>query len=182
MTEQRRQEEKLSRLLHLHTEEIPLTPHELISRRHEGLSADGGGTAWSEDRSSLALKSCPFDDYLGLRLYHEDPLPRIQLTCDEANAGGGERLMFVDHEFPVHEKCSINVAADEDKRVECIPGVITSSNCRDFQKDLRRVKRIGHFIDKAKRTGGRWVWVRGSSMKHCSLFSESTKSVDPRKV
>mmetsp|Transcript_39000 Transcript_39000/g.81997 ORF Transcript_39000/g.81997 Transcript_39000/m.81997 type:complete len:614 (-) Transcript_39000:559-2400(-) len=123
---------------------------------------------------------------------------------DSDNHNDGSRLMFVDHEFPVYESARLQVDLHSNKKdgeyktVECTPGIISSSNIRDFRTDRNRVRRIPHFVAKAKlqndnRSGvgdsskksSEWKWVRASSMeKNCTIFSSSppVSSVDVRNV
>lgn len=68
-----------------------------------------------------------------------------------------------------------------------MPGIITSSNCRDFRTDPQRRRRIRHFVQKVKRAGDgpRWTWVRGSALPRHTLFAATpprAASVDARNV
>jgi len=59
---------------------------------------------WTPDNTAAALKGCAFDQHLGLKLYHEDPLPLIESAC--ALAG----CQFLDHEFLVHPSATVSIA------------------------------------------------------------------------
>lgn len=170
---------------------VQLEPHELVSTRAsrlEGLTDSASNTtSFWKDFSEQAADA---DEYLGLRWYRTDPLPAIQYACDNSrktakSTDDGQKIKFVDWEFPVHDQVHLKVTpAPNQDVVECIPGVITSSNCRDFQTVPNRIPRIQHFINKADRSNGGWNWARASSLYHddCSLFSSPSHSIDPRNV
>ncbi|KAL9184758.1 hypothetical protein ACHAXT_012728 [Thalassiosira profunda] len=178
-------------LLPSHAAATPLAPHSLVvtpGGRREGLvTARTSCGRWTADDTAKALTGCAFDEYLGLRFYREDPLPRIRRYARGA-APGGEKRLFIDHEFPVHDDAvhylQVDTHAPNKKEiVRCTPGIVASSNCRDFRTDPNRVRRIDHYIRMAEYTRGRsrWIWVRGSAVKNCSLFS-SEQSADVRNV
>lgn len=177
MTKQSQRQE-LTSLLSLNSKAVQLKPHDLVSTpesRHEGLTYS---RSTADTIFEHALKDCSHDVYLGLRWYRSDPLPVIVCTCEEQGA------KFVDAEFPVHDDAYLEVSQPDGDAVNCIPGVITSSNCRDFITVPKRVPRIQHFTNKAKVVNGGWSWKRASSLHDgkCQLFSASTKSIDPRNV
>ena len=126
---------------------------------------------WTPDNTAAALKGCAFDQHLGLKLYHEDPLPLIESAC--ALAG----CQFLDHEFLVHPSATVSIAGS----LGLAPGIITNSNAEDLggSGDSKRMARVEEFVDRAAK---RWRWVRGHSLGHYySLFS-SPKSIDARNV
>lgn len=175
----------LSHLLSLHSKTQPLKPHELVSTsssRREGLHSSGlaVATASARERIEMLLNECPYDTYLGLRWYRSDPLPSVVCACEE------QQIKFIDNEFPVHDEVRLEVCPPNAEVINCIPGVITSSNCRDFITVPKRVARIQHFVNKAKCNGGGWNWKRASLLhgddESCSLFSASSQSIDPRNV
>ena len=183
--EQQFEGETMSRLSSIHFKTQPLKPHELVSTsssRCEGLQSSGSTTATpsGQDRVETLLNDCPYDMYLGLRWYRSDPLPSIICACEE------QQIKFIDNEFPVHDQVHLEVCPPQSEVIKCIPGVITSSNCRDFVTVPKRVPRIQHFLNKAKCDGGGWNWKRASSLHNndetCSLFSASSQSIDPRNV
>ena len=189
--QQQQQQEKFDRLLSLHTEAIPVSSRheELSSHRREGISYKDespddkhGDKCWTENDTLQTLAECSYDKYLGLRWYHEDPLHLIRRACAYKKKG----TLFRDDEFPVHPNVYTNITLNNNEVIKCIPGVITPSNCTDFRHsgEPKRVKRIPHFTNKAKLSGGSWKWVRGSSMENggCTLFSSSMQSIDPRNV
>ena len=224
---QQQQQQKralLSTLLTTYTHPKPVTPHELVlkpNERRDGLcwsipnngSLSSSPCCWTEDITALALHGCPFDEYLGLRWYHVDPLLWIQrarqtiIKNSGKDATNSSQILFADYEFPVHEAVNLkvrplkeehsNVKSEDENCWVCIPGVITTSNCRDFATDPRRRRqRIPHFLLHADAgSDGKWKWARGSQMKaDCSLFSTSFSgstsnrsmshhpSVDPRNL
>lgn len=189
-------------------ETIPLVAHQsaaTIDGRLEGLVFPNDGNVddnslWTAQDTANALDQCPYEEYLGLKLYMEDPLSKIRhyaLTTGAANAA----MMFIDHEFPVYPQAAILVEGELLR-----PGIITPSNCTDFRNEgskSKRMKRIPHFISKAKND---WDWIRASSMcsssrsrssdgnttisksdasnnnsRRYEIFS-STNSIDPRNV
>lgn len=171
------------------SEVIPLAHHSAgTSRRHDGVGIDGGvdsmesASSMYDNAAARALDGVPFEEHLGLRFYLEDPLPMLRQAFANNSAGDND-VMFVDHEFPTHDGASVTIEVDsKHPQVKCVPGIISSTNCSDFRKDPNRIRRIGHFVNKAKVIGGEWTWIRASSMKNRALFSASSKSVDPRNV
>ena len=172
-TRHQRKMEELSRLVSLCSKVVPLKPHELVLTRREGL-------VHSTTAEDIALNDCPYDLFLGLRWYRSDPLPSI-ICAHETDAN--RETKFTDNEFPVHNRVHLNVTLPNRDTIECIPGVITSSNCRDFVTVPKRVPRIQHFTNKANCVNGGWSWKRASCLNDgaCALFS-SFKSIDPRNV
>ncbi len=185
-------------------ETLPLVAHHsaTIDGRREGLvflddgNVDSSALFWTAQNTSNALDQCAYEEYLGLKLYMEDPLSKIRdyaLTttgADAATSPAQTKLMFIDHEFPVHPQASILVEGGLIR-----PGIITPSNCTDFRKEgsqNKRMKRIPHFISKAQ---DEWDWIRASSMNSSrssisdgdttnnryDIFS-SSHSIDPRNV
>lgn len=191
MAGKQHQEKSFDRLLlSLYTEAIPVSSrHEALSHRREGISykdESDDDNHWTENDTLQTLDGCSYDEYLGLRWYHEDPLHLIRRACESKHNG----TLFRDDEFPVHSNVQtsitlINNDEEEEEVIKCIPGVITPSNCKDFRHSgiPKRIKRIQHFTDRAKLSGGAWKWVRGSAMEGgCTLFSSSMQSIDPRNV
>ena len=172
--------EELSRRLSLHSKTQPLKPHELVSNRREGLVNSESTADACDEYIQQALDSCPYDMYLGLRWYRLDPLPSIISAYEEHE----ETRLFIDNEFPVHPNVHLEVSSPNKESAKCIPGVITSSNCRDFVTVPKRVPRIKHFMNKAELTDGGWNWDRASTMQNskCKLFSAASQSIDPRNV
>jgi len=191
-------------------ETIPLVAHQsaaTIEGRLEGLVFFDDGNVddnslWTAQDTANALDQCPYEEYLGLKLYMEDPMSKIRhyaLTtgADADTSPAQNKFMFIDHEFPVYPQAAILVEGELLR-----PGIITPSNCADFRNEgseSKRMKRIPHFITKAKND---WDWIRASSMNDRSsdgnttisksdesknnsrryeVFS-STNSIDPRNV
>jgi hypothetical protein len=170
----------LSRLLSLHSKTQPLAPHELVSTpasRQEGLKNASANPTVSRNCIEEALNECTYDMHLSLRWYRSDPLPFLVSALEEPTK-------FIDDEFPVHDQVYLEVSPPNQEATTCIPGVITSSNCRDFVTVPKRVPRIQHFMNKAKCDEGGWGWKRASEMQDgkCALFSACSKSIDPRNV
>lgn len=128
---------------------IPLTPHAAASTDRNAdpfvESKERGGRSWT-----AFLKEVPHDNYLGLRFYHQDPLPFL------LDATSADRALFDDDEFPVHSK--VLVSTTPNKQVAMQPGLITSSNCRDLARGERR-QRIGQFC----RLATHYCWKRKGS-------------------
>jgi hypothetical protein len=194
-------------------ETIPLVAHRsaaTIDGRLEGLvffTHDDGNddvdddSTWTAQDTANALDQCPYEEYLGLKLYMEDPLSEIRRYALTTGAAANAAFMFIDHEFPVHPQAAMLVEGEVLR-----PGIITPSNCADFRNEgseSKRMKRIPHFITKAKND---WDWIRASSMnsstssddgntttisksddasndnsRRYEVFS-STNSIDPRNV
>lgn len=192
-------------------ETIPLVAHQsaaTVDGRLEGLVfLDDGNvddnSMWTAQDTANALDQCPYEEYLGLKLYMEDPLSKLRdyapTTVAAADMSTTQKK-FIDHEFPVYPQAAILIEGELLR-----PGIITPSNCTDFRNEGRseskRMKRIPHFIHKAK---DGWDWIRASSMSSSSGRSEgdtpnsksdgsnssrrrydifsSTNSVDPRNV
>eukprot|EP00579_Thalassiosira_antarctica_P030772 CAMPEP_0202033914 /NCGR_PEP_ID=MMETSP0905-20130828/66292_1 /ASSEMBLY_ACC=CAM_ASM_000554 /TAXON_ID=420261 /ORGANISM="Thalassiosira antarctica, Strain CCMP982" /LENGTH=275 /DNA_ID=CAMNT_0048597827 /DNA_START=85 /DNA_END=912 /DNA_ORIENTATION=- len=121
---------------------------------------------WSQQNTESTLAGVPFDDYLGLRLYHSDPIDLVNAACQ------AKGKMFIDHEFCVHDASEITVNGEQ-----LTPGIITPLNVQDLANsgERKRVARIKHFSKMARRTGssGEWTWVRGSAMPGRKMFASS---------
>lgn len=194
----------------------------LLVEEENNTEADSGGWTERDSANVLLLRDTgiAYDEYLGLKFYHTDPLPLIEqqhaILLQAANSGSSSNhdstgLRFVDWEFPTHRPIKIKHqqqpeadAAKKDTptsstipnnknkestkcdttpttRVE--PGIITSSNIRDFLQsgEAKRVQRIAHFVDCASRE---WHWVRASSFmtsgSGCSLFASSDANANSK--
>ncbi|KAL3785401.1 hypothetical protein ACHAWO_013588 [Cyclotella atomus] len=195
MTKPQRKGEELLRLLSVNSKQVELTPHDLVSTpssRREGQIHSSGtspsiNTADAISSVERALNDHPHDMYLGLKWYRSDPLP--SLVCAFEEMAKKSTSSFVDDEFPVHDGVHLEVLSkpSDQEVIKCIPGVITSSNCRDFITVPKRIPRIQHFVNKAKIDGGGWSWKRASLMHNgtCALFSASSskqQSIDPRNI
>ncbi|KAL3816798.1 LOW QUALITY PROTEIN: hypothetical protein ACHAXA_001536 [Cyclostephanos tholiformis] len=175
-------------------EAIPLVPHRCaatIDGRREGLvfdvevesgrEDDDGDGSWTEcDAANILGGGCAlYEEYLGLKLHDEDPLPRVMRHCAESG-----RKRFVDREFPVFPGTVISLAVGGGGEYTHLrPGIITPSNCEDFTScGGKRARRVSHFASRATE----WVWKRASSMmdddgRGYEIFS-SPGSIDPRNV
>ena len=187
-------------------ESIPLLPHRCAATmdgRREGLVCecdddeeeegdDDGGGSWTERDMSNALggeggggQECgaaKYEEYMGLKFYDDDPLPRVIRYC----AISGRK--FVDREFPVHPGTSVSLPfgggeGGGEEHTPIRPGILTPSNCDDFAScGGKRAGRISHFASK----GTEWSWKRASTMtddvgKRYEIFS-STHSIESRNV
>jgi hypothetical protein len=165
---------------------VQLTPHDLVpspSSRREGqihsfnpaISTTPADVDIDASRSFFeqVLSNIAHDTYLGLKWYKSDPLPALLAACQADD--NAKSFLFVDDEFPVHNNVHLEVvlppktsndeaAAAAVQVVKCIPGVITSSNCRDFITVPKRIPRIAHFLQNANIDEGRWSWKRSSSL------------------
>jgi Calpain family cysteine protease len=131
-------------------EAIPLTAHAaattarnadpFLAETQENGTNGSNANAWMATTTAHALRDVPYDYYLGLRFYHRDPLPFL---LEEVEADEQGRL-FVDHEFPVHSQVLVNATPSQQFILQ--PGIITSSNCRDFaHAGGRKTRRAGQY-------------------------------------
>ena len=168
----------------------PVTAHRsaaTLAGRREGLIiAKTGGMnnshhRWTEKDTTDALKDCAYEEYLGLKLYLQDPLPQIKQAIDVSR-----NKLFTDHEFPTYPEASIVLPGDA-KGYFLRPGIITPSNCVDFsQAGGKNLGRASRFVSKAT---DQWMWIRASSMKGDDSDDEtkyrifaSSHSIHPRNV
>ena len=104
---------------------------------------------------SLLPDDCPFDSYLGLRFYHQDPLGRIRQLCEEHRKRTAQSTVkFTDPEFPIQHTSTI----------------LHPSNRADFEAHPAKARRADLYMHRAQQ----WKWMRGSDMLHCSLFASSS--------
>ena len=129
---------------------------------------------WTQDDTDTALQSVQYDTFLGLKLYHTNPIDHINKVCKATGK------LFIDYEF-----CVSSQAIVDNELVT--PGIITQLNIEDFKNSgvPKRVKRIKHFMDKARcsnnSSSSEWIWVRGSEMPGRKIFS-TTKSICSQNV
>ena len=129
---------------------------------------------WTQDDTDTTLQDVQYDTFLGLKLYHTNPIDQINAVCK------AKGKLFIDYEFCVSRK----VVLDNEL---VTPGIITQLNIEDFKNsgEPKRVKRIQHFMDKARlsddSSSSEWIWVRGSEMPGRQVFA-NTKSICSQNV
>eukprot|EP00588_Corethron_pennatum_P030859 CAMPEP_0194337012 /NCGR_PEP_ID=MMETSP0171-20130528/74883_1 /TAXON_ID=218684 /ORGANISM="Corethron pennatum, Strain L29A3" /LENGTH=515 /DNA_ID=CAMNT_0039100629 /DNA_START=46 /DNA_END=1589 /DNA_ORIENTATION=+ len=200
---------KLLDLLDSYTKKISLSVHHAAAtsatRQEEGKAASSVNESWTEEDTERTLADCSFEEYLGLKFYLDDPLPKIKQACHQNDDNTKEQTkensairLFVDHEFPTHRPTSVTnpessegCCSNRDGTVMVTPGIITDSNCRDFSlAGGKRTRRIRHYMRMARREKagdgkGGWKWIRGSSMPNRVLFSSSPDgacNIRPRNI
>ena len=175
---------KLSELLDKYTHKTTLSIHHaaatLKNRQEEGRAAPGFNSNcseyWTLEDTNRALADCEFEQHLGLKFYHEDPLPKIMEACHVHNSHGQKTKtrFFVDHEFPTHCFTTVKLPshrvsskgitsrirghdrhnADTGGAFELTvvePGIITDSNCQDFNlAGGKRASRVHVYAERAK--------------------------------
>jgi len=164
---------KLQQLLdeHCHSDILPTYPPTRESYTKGDVEND---SLWTQDDTESALQSVQYDTFLGLKLYHTNPIDQINAACK------AKGKLFIDYEFCV----SSNIKLDGES---VTPGIITQLNIEDFANsgEPKRVKRIKHFMDKARlndnSSSSKWVWVRGSEMPRRKVFA-TTKSICSQNV
>ena len=172
---------KLQRLLdqYCNTDTLPIyppnrTPADIsVDSASKAGPSDDNDLTWTQHDTETALKCVAFDTYLGLKLYHTNPIDEINKAC---KASGKK---FIDHEF--------NVASEIIIEGEVLTaGIISQQNIEDFRNsgEQMRVERIKHFTDRARHTNSNsstdgystastseWTWVRGSEMSGRKVFA-----------
>jgi Calpain family cysteine protease len=124
------------------------------SHRYEGFQEVRDETIWQRSDTAKALQGVPFEEYLGLKFYHIDPVPFIL-----QHAKHRDNLLFIDQEFPTHPSVSVRVDTCTQRGVipNMIPGILASSNCRDFASaKAKRAERIPRFCQLANKCS----WIR----------------------
>lgn len=162
------QDTVVANFLKRHAQSVSLQAQHPATKSEQVTEGSAQQQGWTAQDTLGALRDCPYDDYLGLKFYHSDPLPWIK--------GATGPMLFVDYEFPVHHPSVVL----KKRPTPVAPGIITSRNCSDFEKDgPKRSRRIKQFMQKAECL---WTWVRGSSIQDSRLFSAKESSIDPRNV
>ena len=129
---------------------------------------------WTQDDTDATLQGVQYDTFLGLKLYHTNPIDHINKVCKETGK------LFIDYEFCV----SSNIKLDGELVTS---GIITKLNIEEFANsgEPKRVKRIKHYMDKARlnddSSSSEWIWVRGSEMPGRKVFA-TTKSICSQNV
>ena len=131
---------------------------------------------WTQEDTDSCLNGMPYDTYLGLKLYHTNPIDMISTACTSSGK------LFVDYEFLVHERAEVMVNGEP-----VTPGIITQLNAEYFLQsgEQMRKSRIQHFTDRARRNAdgsSKWMWVRGSNMSGRKLFASDLTSCCPQNV
>lgn len=152
----------------------PFRPHKAAtSHRYEGIQDMEDTTIWQKCMTTKALADIPFDEYLGLKFYHVDPLPVLLQYMRELPNQSKTNQRFVDHEFPTQPSVSVTVDTCTHRGGtirNMLPGVITSSNCRDFAgAEAKRSKRIHRFCELASTCS----WKRMGSATSLFMASEA---------
>jgi len=156
---------------HCHSDILPTYPPTRETFTKGDVNDD---SLWTQDDTDTALQSVQYDTFLGLKLYHTNPIDHINKVCKETGK------MFIDYEFCV----SSNIKLDGES---VTPGIITQLNVEDFANSgvPKRVKRIKHYMDKARcsdnSSSSEWVWVRGSEMPGRKVFA-TTQSICSQNV
>lgn len=164
---------KLQNLLEKHCDSDILPTYPPTRESYTKFDLDDN-SLWTQDDTDSALQSVQYDTFLGLKLYHTNPIDHINKVCKATGK------LFIDYEFCVSSKVVLDG--------ECLtPGIITQLNIEDFANSgvPKRVKRIKHYMDKARlndnSSSSEWIWVRGSEMPDRKVFS-TTKSICSQNV
>ena len=166
---------KLQKLLdeHCDSDILPTYPPTRESSDKVVVDVDDD-SLWTQDDTDATLQGVQYDTFLGLKLYHTNPIDHINKVCKATGK------LFIDYEFCV----SSNIKLDG----ECLtPGIITQRNIDDFANSgvPKRVKRIKHYMDKARcndnSSSSEWIWVRGSEMPDRQVFA-TTQSICSQNV
>jgi len=109
---------------------VPLSCHGLVQNRM-ARALSSLDSAELPSRVSATLPG--FDVYLGLKFYHQDPLPPLQIAHYH---GSGLKTRFVDDEF------AVNTSSSHLRSVA--PKIMESENRKDFTESTepKRIKRI----------------------------------------
>jgi len=166
---------KLQKLLdeHCHSDILPTYPPTRESSDKVVVDIDNDSLC-TQDDTDTTLQGVQYDTFLGLKLYHTNPIDQINAACK------AKGKLFIDYEFCVSSKVVLDG--------ECLtPGIITQLNIEDFANsgEPKRVKRIKHYMDKARLNDGssssEWIWVRGSEMPGRKVFA-TTQSICSQNV
>ena len=165
---------KLQKLLEKHCDSDILPTYPPNRESSDKVVDVDDDSLWTQDDTDTTLQSVQYDTFLGLKLYHTNPIDKINAACK------AKGKLFIDYEFCVSSKVIVNG--------ECLtPGIITQLNIEDFANSgvPKRVKRIKHYMDKARcsdnSSSSEWVWVRGSEMPGREVFA-TTKSICSQNV
>jgi len=172
----------------------PLTRINPTRTPNEEVNTDYNNIWTLEDvESVLNDNNVQYDEHLGLKFYHTDPINLIQTACKVKNK------LFIDYEFNVHESFSIRIKASPNyKKTNCriTPGIITPQNIQDLHDSgkPKRIQRAIKYLNKAimmkhpssasKITRpSEWYWKRGSTIsKNEHSFATSSSIVCAQNV
>lgn len=163
---------RLQELYDQHGTKVELPPYPPFRESPAvNLSSGDHTPIWTQDDTDSCLSDVPFDTYLGIKLYHTNPIDQINTACKSS----GKR--FVDYEFLVHGIAEVTVKGER-----LTPGIITQRNADDFQNSKERncIAQIKNFGNKARRSedgSSKWTWVRGSHMPGRRLFASDSASI-----
>lgn len=174
---------RLQELLDQHCRKVELPPYP-PSRESPAVNLSSGDVdassngipIWTQSDTDSCLSDVPFDTYLGVKLYHTNPIDRINTACRIFG------MRFVDYEFLVHGTAEAMVKGER-----LTPGIITQLNADDLlrSKQRKRIPRIFHFTEMARRRrdgSSEWTWIRGSDMPGRTLFASDSASIVSQNV